>query len=364
MLKLKTALLKQMLKKSIKGAGLNAQVARSKLIVITLEDGALKLITTDGEVYLEVMENVAADIDSFYAIVDVDLFSKLINKTTSEDVELKINDTCLTVTGNGSYDFAMSYENSNLAKFPDYKLNSSLDNPVTVSTDIINSMLKTNKQTVCTDTMSVNLVGYYFCPEGVATTNRKTACLTGCDVFSESFMVPVSAVNLLEVVTSVATFYNGDNQLVICSDDVTIYAPKMSAESFPYNYLKNYFGQELNCCVTVNKNELLSIVERLLLFSDKYSNNALELTFADNFLGVRNVSGTGTEALTYVSKDTFTASKVLVNGLLLQSLLKACLHEQVKVYYSPDSVTMLLKFNNVSLLLTTLSTEEVNKVEE
>lgn len=364
MLKLKTKLLKQMLKKATKGAGLNPQVARSKLLIITVEDSTLKLITTDGEVYLEILENVVTDVKDFYAIVDVDLFAKLINKTTSEDVELSINETCLTVTGNGSYDFAMSYENSELARFPEYKLNQSLDNPITVSADIINAVLKTNKQVVCTDMMSPSLIGYYFCSEGVVTTNRKTACLTECDVFGETFMLPVSAVELLETIDSTATFYNGENQLVICGDGVNIYTPKMAIDSYPYSYLKNYFGQQLSCCVTVNKTELLSIVERLLLFSDKYSNNAIELTFADNFLGIKNVVGTGAEALTYILKDDFTATKVMVNGLMLQLLLKASLQEKLKIYYSPDSVTMLLKFDNVNLLLTTLSTEEVNKVEE
>ena len=117
-LSVKTPIMKELVSRAIKGASQNKLIPLTGLMAIQLKDGKLTLLTTDASNYLYVMQdNVAGD--EFYVVVQVEQFSKLISKMTCDMLVLELNDSILTVKGNGEYKIELPLdETGDLIKFP------------------------------------------------------------------------------------------------------------------------------------------------------------------------------------------------------------------------------------------------------
>lgn len=369
MFKVNTNVFKQMISKSVKGAGMNPTITSSRLIAIELKENTLTLVTTDGCAYLEVSCPKISG-DYFYAMVDVDTFAKLINKMTSEELTLAIEDNRLVVTGNGVYDFAMCFEGDKLARFADYHFETG-DKPYVMNIDVLKSILKTNKATVCTNTEMPELIAYHFGPMGVLTTNRTCACLTKANFMDISFLLPVRTVALMEAFSGTdVKFYVTETNVKIVSDDVTIYSPKKTEterdKKFPVEVLTNMFSSELSdAYVVLNRNSLISALERLLLVSDKYNQNLLELTFAETFLGLRNVRssnvGSGVETLEYTTNNLKESVIIKLTGTVLLNDLKAIMNDDIKFHLKGSTDPIVIDNENICLLVSPVATpaEEV-----
>lgn len=374
MFKISTNVFKQMVSKAVKGAGMNPAFASTRLLAIELKDNTLTLVTTDSCAYLEVSHSDVAG-GYFYAIVDVDTFAKLINKMTSEELTLAIEGNRLVVTGNGVYDFAMCFEGDELARFKDYHFETN-ENPYVMNINILKTILKTNKATVCTNPEMPELVAYHFGPMGVLTTNRTCACLTKANFTDISFLLPVRTVALMEVFSGTdVKFYVTETSVKIVSDDVTIYSPKKTEterdKKFPVEVLTNMFSNELSeDYVVLNRNSLISALERLLLVSDKYNQNLLEITFAEAFLGLRNVRssnvGSGVETLEYTTNNLKNSMVINLVGTVLLNDLKAIMNDDIKIHLKGSNDPIVIDNDNICLLVSPVATpaEEVMETAE
>lgn len=369
MFKVSTNVFKQLVSKAVKGAGMNPSITSSRLLAIELKNNVLTLVTTDGCAYLEVSCSDIAGGD-FYAMVDVDTFAKLINKMTSEELTLAIEDNRLVVTGNGVYDFAMCFEGDELARFKDYHFETG-ENSYVMNTNVLKTILKTNKATVCTNTEMPELIAYHFGPMGVLTTNRTCASLTKANFTDISFLLPVRTVALMEVLSGTEIkFYVTETNVKIVSDDVTIYSPKKveteRGKKFPVEVLTNMFSNELaEDYVVLNRTSFISALERLLLVSDKYNQNLLELTFTETFLGLRNVRssnvGSGVETLEYTTNNLKNPMVVKLTGTVLLNDLKAIMDDDIKIHLKGSTAPIVIDNENICLLISPVATpaEEV-----
>ena len=100
--KVKTTILQEMVSKAVKGASCNRMIPITGLIEIKVNDGVLSLTTTDATNTL-ILSKKDIPGDDFYAVVPIDIFSKLVAKTTAEYISLAVDDGILEITGNGSY---------------------------------------------------------------------------------------------------------------------------------------------------------------------------------------------------------------------------------------------------------------------
>ena len=98
-LTLKTLKLQEMVSKAIKGASNNKMIPITSLMAIQWQDGVLTLITTDAANTLKIIDKVEGE--EFYVVVQTELFSKLVAKTTTETITLTLKESSLEVKGNG-----------------------------------------------------------------------------------------------------------------------------------------------------------------------------------------------------------------------------------------------------------------------
>ena len=117
-MKIKTTELQNMLSKVVKGVGNNKLIPLTNMLMIRVADGNLLLTSTDATNYLTVQTTVNSD--ELYAVVNAELFNKLISKFTTETVDLTVEDSALKIFGNGSYVLELQFdENGTVVNFPE-----------------------------------------------------------------------------------------------------------------------------------------------------------------------------------------------------------------------------------------------------
>lgn len=383
MLKLNTVMLQSMLSKVGKGAGNNKLISKTEMLIIELKGGTLKLVTTSGDIYMQaIRKNVSGE--DFYVAVQVGTFTKLISKITSEDVSFELQNVTnpetgalesqnLVVTGNGVYNIPLILEGGEPVRFLNYELPSD-GTPEKLTLEVIKSMLKSNKLSVSSD-VDQSLVGYYFCPSGVYTTNRKMCCYLETNSTNSTFMLPAKTVDLLETASSDVNMYvvdmeverqNGEKDIKryvkLETDDIVIHSSTIPCQNFPVIQLQNQFNAALPNKLIINRNILLNALDRVLLFSDKENYNALELTLSGDFLGIKNsdsgISGSVAEGIPCTAGADVVSRECRVNGVLFRTAIQACQSEEINLYYSETSLVLIIQENNLYQLLTLLSEQQ------
>ena len=101
---------------------------------------ALKLSVTNGEYFVTVNFNLDNE-EELHASVNANLFLKLINAVTTEDIQLSMKDSYLEVKANGTYKIPYIYEGDHTLILPQIKIqNPTLE--MKVSGDILKSIQK------------------------------------------------------------------------------------------------------------------------------------------------------------------------------------------------------------------------------
>ena len=113
-IKLKTEELKDVVNKVSKGMGNNKMLPITEMIGINILNSNIYFITTDGS--SKVQGSLAIDNanDSCSFVVNGKNFVQLIQKTTTEFVELIIEDDKLLFKGNGNYSFTFPVDEESL----------------------------------------------------------------------------------------------------------------------------------------------------------------------------------------------------------------------------------------------------------
>ena len=363
MLKIETSVLKQMLKNAMKCSGSNTQISRSMIILITLQDNVLKLVTTDGAVYMEVIRKDVTG-DNFYAPIEADKFAKLINKITTDFVEIEVSDTSLSVsTGNGAYDFALQYEDDGkLTSFPDYDFVVT-DAPEVVNLSNLQKLVKRHSCVLGKDLSSLQYTGYYFYPSGIITTNKLGICYSPLSFTNKTFLLPAKAATLVESLTQQnVDVYVGDERIKFVTEDIIIYSYKMpEIKNFSINPIQNFINSEFPSSVRVNLSELTAIIDRLSIFTNSLYSNAIELVFAEDFLGVKNARGIGVETQGYLEMKEYAPYTVQLNGELFLSQLKSICSADLVISYNANNSSPVLKFtgDDTQMFIALLTKPEV-----
>ena len=137
---------------------------------------ALELLTVEDKLYLNVTnkEYFASAIfnleekDNLHAVINANTFLKLVAAITTEEIELKIKDGYLLVKANGNYKFSLIYENGELMKLPQIKIdNETLS--MNIGGDILNSIITYNSKILSKQDSTPIQKLYYLDQEGCIT---------------------------------------------------------------------------------------------------------------------------------------------------------------------------------------------------
>ncbi|MBQ5475521.1 MAG: hypothetical protein IIT65_12785, partial [Lachnospiraceae bacterium] len=100
---IETGTLKSIVNKASKGASNNKFSAITSLMNVVVEGGKISVTTTDSNNYLTISDSVSTGSDDLSFTVNVDMFSKLVAKTSVDVIKITVNEDVISFVGNGTY---------------------------------------------------------------------------------------------------------------------------------------------------------------------------------------------------------------------------------------------------------------------
>lgn len=345
-LNVKTTLFQEMVAKATKGASNNKMIPITSLMAIELSNGVLTLTTTDATNTLTIVHN-GFDQDDFYVVVPVDVFSKLVAKTTTEYITLTLNNNSLEVKANGTYNIDLPLnEDGNLIKFPSYSFDTSAEK-FTVALTNIKSLTTTNKAALAS-TMEIPCLTGYYCGNGeVITTDSYKVCHNKVNIFAKPALIPCELMDLLSIVTDekIIVQRSGDN-ILFTTSNVIIHGTELEGiDEYPIEAIQSYLQTEFSSVCVLPKTALLNILDRLSLFIAPYDKNTLYMTFNNDGVVISSKRSNGTELIKYQSTNNFKPFTCCVDIELLTSQVSAQSAENVELWYGHEKAIKMVSGN-------------------
>lgn len=357
----KTVVFQEMVNRVVKGTSMNKLIPLTSLMLIEVKDKRLRLVTTDASNYLYISQDM--DAEDFYVVVQVDKFSKLIQKITAEELTLELQNNGLVVTaGKGTYTIELPEENGELVKYPD-PLEKSFEPEEGTTQEIklitIKTILNTNKASLAVTMEDPQYTGYYASNKIISTDGSKVCCLN-IPIFNEPMLVAPEVMNLLDVMTAETIYADiKDDIVVFSSSDCTVYSHKMDGiENFAVDTINDLLEEQFNSSCKLPKNELLSVLDRISLFIDKFDEGIIRLTFTEGGLNISSNKTTGIETLAYMENNDFVPYTCQLDVKCLQDLIKSVAADSFILGYGNENTIKIVDGNVTQLLVVMDEAEE------
>lgn len=358
-MKIKTVVLKEMVSKAVKGAGNNKLLPLTSLICISGNDGVLTLTTFDGSNYLYITEK-QEDAKDFYITVAVEQFSKFISKLTCESVELTVLDNALEVKGNGTYKIDIPLdENGDIIQYPNPLSDIELsNNPKQINLITIKTILNSCRSSLAT-TLEVPCFTGYYCGDTVIATNSDKIAGLNVRLFDEDILVSAEMMTMLDVMTAEKIDFNiVDSWLVFSSSNCTIVGRAMDGiEDYPVEPITEFLETSFDSVCTVNKNTLLSLLDRIALFVGPYDDKAIRLTFTEAGLTIQSLQTNGVETIGYESQKEYQPFTCQIDIEYLLEEVKSVAGDLVEIHYGLDNAIKIVE-GNMTIVIALMVEEE------
>lgn len=349
-----TQLLKEMVNKAIKGAGMNRLLPITNMMLIEIADNKLNLLTTDGTSTLVIKTDKCETADDFYVVVPIDIFSKLINKTTCESVILNLEENNLLVKGNGSYRIPLPLDEEGLVKFPKPKdIEVAEDKNEIIKNSFIKSVINTNKASVAKTLEIPCLTGYYVGEEIVVSSDENNACYNKINLFNDNVLVSTKVLDLLALSNYEEIKYvRKQNYLMFFAEDLTLYTQELEGKDiFPIEPLMElYNNSTFKSSCKVPKILLQSVIDRLMLFIEPYDKNAVTFTFTQNGLQISSRKMSGIEVVNYTASEGFEPFIAIVDVVSLKAQIDAYQGEEIEIWYGLSNALKLQNGNITQII--------------
>lgn len=345
-LSIKTLTLQDMVAKATKGASNNKMIPITGLMAIELKNGTLTLTTTDATNTLKIIKK---DIDgeNFYVTVQVDIFSKLVAKTTTETITLTLKDNGLEVKGNGTYSIELPLdEEGQLIRFPEPTFEADTEG-VVINLSTVKALLTANKAALADSLEIPCLTGYYCGENEVISTDTYKVCGNAIKVFSKPVLIPAELMELLSIMDEEKIIvHSAGNKLRFVTNNVVVYGVELEGiEDYPVEAIQAYLQTEFTSVCKVAKSALLNLLDRLSLFVAAYDNNGLYMTFTNEGVLITSKRSNGTELIKYQDSKNFKSFTCCVDIELLKSQLSAQNTEVVELWYGHEKAIKMTSGN-------------------
>lgn len=342
-LKLNTEMFKLMVSKSAAGASQDKLLPITSMVCIEVSNGRLVLTTTDTSNTLQIIQS-NVESDDFYAVVPIDIFSKLVAKTTADTISLSVDEkgTALTVVGNGKYTIALCSDEEGVVRFPTYKFKKAKE-PETVKLTTVKSILAVNKPSVCKTIDSPHLWAYY-AGAMVISTDEQTICYNRIQLSKSEILVSAEMMDLLGLFMQEDILFHQDKGYFLFeSANAVLHGPEHSGkEKFPLPTLNNFLGTSFPYVCKIPKSTIQAVMDRLALFIEPYDKNGAYFTFTKDGIRVTSKRMSSAEVIAYAENTSASAFKCCVDIPLLQQQINAIQTEAIDLWYgSPSSIKMV-----------------------
>lgn len=358
-LTINTKILQDMVAKAIKGSSNNKMIPITSLIGIELKNQILTLMTTDGSNHLRVNQKIELDPlygpgeqQTFYTVVNAEQFSKLVSKTTSENMSLTITDNYLEVKGNGTYKLEIAMdEDGNVIKFTNFNINS--DKEQTISIELLKRILTSSKVSVAKTLEVPCLTGYYLADKAI-TTDREMMCCINKSLLVSPILISSEMAELLQLLDSEnVKLSQEDNKLLFETDTMLIYGKQLEGlEMYPVQALNNLINLSYDNVIKVNKQDLLNVLDRMNIFVTDYDKNGVFLSFTEDGLQLTSQKSNASEIIEMdrdANKD-FVPFSCLIDITMLQSQVQINSSDVIEIHYGQEKSIKLVDTDTIMII--------------
>lgn len=280
-MQINTTTLKTMCSKLLNALDTDSSSALSDTVELRIENKVLSLMVAGDEYRVKTKASIDND-GTFRTVVNADVFLKLVGQTTTDTVDLVINDTILTITGNGEYKLPMVYAGDKLIEFPDFSIQNET-NSFSVSKDVLASIVEYNTKELAKGTAMTPIQKMYYVDKEGCITFTSGACINKFSLSEDvNFLLQGKTVKLFKL------FLSGDDKVEIklgkdtvdgitvdkitVSDSMTELISTMITNPdvlamVPKDTIRGMLNNEYTYSVSLSKQTLLGIINRLTLFT-------------------------------------------------------------------------------------------------
>ena len=284
-----------------------------------------KLSATDGANYINVINRDCKSEEEQVVIVKADQFSKLINKTSSDTVNLEIKDSCLKVSSNGTYHVEIVEDEI----YPTFSMSPGIQYKVNMSELRQSLNAGSNAKS---NTPNDSYLYHYLLRNGeVITTDAIKVFKGNFEIDNDmSILIPPPLAKLVMGLTNnEATIHVGESntRVIIEAGDVTV-AGILGEGVNEYPDLSDLFNSNFPYTATIDTQAMLQTLDRLTLFIGPYDKNLIDLVFTDEGIVINTVSKS-LEVVPYISQ---------VEGLTdeVYSINSKCLIDLISTIKQPE----------------------------
>lgn len=350
--KIDTARLVAMLDDVQKGVGNSKIIPITEYLQFKLEGEKLSVTSTDSTNFITREANGISGEDG-ELIIHADSIIRLAERTTVKEMTFADKGDHVEVKGNGVYKVGKMDE-----EYPSYEFDESGEK-FEVDVDALKETFRVNEPSVAKDMLTPVLSGYKvgdmtITTDGIKMAINKTSLVEGIE-----FLLTQKMVDLISVIKDkTATIQKDGSKILIKSDGVTIFGNELEGiEDYPDITPLLELEHEGN--VLVNKKNLISSLDRLIIFSDPFDNNGVTMHFKEDVLELSDLKRNSVETIEYteVKKAPDAPVDVTVNIQYLKDLLSVIRGDDVSIFYAQE-LPIKIEENSVTQILSTMDLDE------
>lgn len=360
MVKINTVLLKNMINQAVKVCSFIKMLPLTEIIEISIKNNILGVRATDNITHLLLTHQLDTDNQDMSVAVDAATINSLINKTTSSEVSLVINDSSLTFIGNGSYQLDIRVDESGQPiKFKDVV---NPDVPKTAfNFDDFANKLDISKVSMPVGYDSPELNFYYVGDIIVATNAFKVTAVDNVEELKGHQMYVSRDLGkiIMDMNFKEANLCTVDDILYITGDGFLLSSQYITQlDTYPIDPVRAMLKGGYSSNVTVNKQDLARVLDRLSIFVSVYDNNSIKINFKDNRLVLSNEKNSSNEEIIYLANNLQDKDKDLnikVNISNLKEQVSAIDLDNVVIYFDKDNDATIMMTDKDGSIVEVLS---------
>lgn len=341
MIAIKTEKVQEMMNKAIKICSSESESPLTSLVEVKVEAGYLHITTTDTVINFSIAEKVDSE-ENMRVVVDAKLLTSLVNKITTPEIRFHINENSLIVEGNGVYYLQIRLDDSGeVITFPDIKEVSG--EGIDIDFKELNRRLEIAKSSIPTLFDAKEMNNYYLASNIITSDVFKISSIPNIEPLKNMELFIERTLGNAFIALGLEKgklFYDKETSiLTILDTNYTIQSViGRGRDIYPLNGILDMISSSYAHNAQINKNELLNLLDRALLFVGDYDKNGINLTFKPNRLTVTSVNGAVKEDIKYgeANVDGLVEFNALVDIKNLKDQLDVLPEEKVTMYFGDN----------------------------
>lgn len=321
---------------------------------LRFDSTSFKLSGTDGTNFITVEDKEGASDEEVAIIVKADQFTKLINKTTKDEVDLVLTENCLEVRGNGIY----KVEIVEGEQYPKFDL--SVDSTYKVNLDSLKDGINRGKYAKSNVPNDGVLFSFLIRDEQIITADAikvYNKVIAG-EIEGLTALISPALANMILALDSKEVQINvdeTDNKIQFVGENVVVSGAIVDgADDYPD--LSEMIQMSLPYTVELDTKLVLQAIDRLNLFVTAYDKNVVDIVFTGNALTISTTSKSY-ETIPYITTLPDDVEFIAtVNCKYLQDIFNSADEPSLKVEFGADDI---LKFDTIdSTMLLAVADDE------